>query len=296
MASREHALTDRNAGPQASPSGAGDPQAVSCEIRAIATLGELIESYRLRHEAYRALGYLQRYNSAELDIDEYDLLSIPFGAFDVASGALVGTLRLITTERQPDYARMIEHILAEVCDDELTAQALGPRLHPLPAIVSDEIARQIAAFNTDGFVVHELSRFIVRPGHRGSGGSGISRRCTAAAKLGLGLLGIAQAMRYAPAVIIAGCLPEHNQMYARFGFLKLPHTGLSYFDSVGQTANTIISRTDLLPQPTLSHIDELLCAMASGAPEHTLELGRDVRALYQLGGAPRRFKRETMEW
>jgi hypothetical protein len=160
----------RKAAPQASPLAADDARAAtSCEIRMIASVAELVESYRLRHEVYRALGYLQRSNRSGLDIDEYDLSSIPFGAFDVVSGTLVGTLRLITTERQQDYAHMVEHVVTEVGDDELAAQALGPPPRPLPAIVSDEIDRQIVAFNTDGFVVYELSRFIVRPGHRGSG-------------------------------------------------------------------------------------------------------------------------------
>jgi predicted GNAT family N-acyltransferase len=275
-----------NAVPQASPTLAGDAQAAtSCEIRVLASVPELVESYQLRHEVYRALGYLQRFNTSGLEIDEYDLLSIPFGAFDIVSGTLLGTLRLITTERQPDYARMIEHVLTEVGDAELAAQALGPRPRPLPAIVSDQIDRQIVAFNTDGFVVNELSRLIVRPGHRGSGTS-----------RGLILMGFAQAMRHGPTIIIAGCLPEHNQMYARYGLSKLPHTGLDYFDNVGQIANTLISRTDVLPQPTQGHLDELLCAMATEVPEHTLELGRDSRARYRFGGAPRRFKRQTMEW
>jgi len=276
----------RNSVSPASAMTAEDAQAAtSCEIRVIVSVAELLESYRLRYEVYRALGYLQRFNGAELEIDEYDLSAIPFGAFDVASGQLVGTLRLITTERQADYARMIEHILGEVSDGELAEQALGAPPRPLPAIVSDEIDRQIVAFNSEGFAVHELSRFIVRPGHRGSG---ISR--------GLALMGFAQAIRLGPAVIIAGCLPEHNQMYARYGFLKLPNTGLDHFDSVGQIANTIVSRTDMLPQPTQSHLEELLFAMASGMKEHTLELGRDMRALYRFGSAPRRFRRETMEW
>jgi hypothetical protein len=85
-------------------------------------------------------------------------------------------------------------------------------------------------------------------------------------------------------------------MYARYGFSKLPHTGLDHFDSVGQIANTIVSRTDLLPQPTQSHVEELLFAMASGVKNHALELGRDARALYRFTTAPRRFKRQTLEW
>lgn len=269
MAGLERALAP---GPRVSPVAVGDTQtSTSCELRAITTVAELVESYRLRYEVYRALGYLQRLNRSRLDIDAYDRSAIPFGAFDAGSGTMIGTLRLVTTERQLEYERLIEGVLAEVSDGELAEQALGPRQWPLPGIISDEVDRQIAAFNTEGFMIYELSRLIVRPGHRGSG---VSR--------GLTQLGMAHAMRSGPAVIIGGCLPEHNQMYARYGFSRLPNTGLDRFKSVGQIANTIICRTDMMPQPTLSHLDELLSAMASGAPEHTLEIGRDSRALYRF--------------
>lgn len=272
MAGSERPLDPGPLGSPISPVAAGDTQAAtSSELRALTTVAELVESYRLRYEVYRALGYLQRFNSSRLDIDVYDLSAIPFGAFDAVSGTMIGTLRLVTTERQLEYERMIEDILADVSDGELAEQALDPRRWPLPGIISEEVDRQIAAFNTEGLMLYELSRLIVRPGHRGSG---VSR--------GLTQLGLAHAMRSGPAVIIGGCLPEHNQMYARYGFSRLPNTGLDRFNSVGQIANTIICRSDMMPQPTQSHLDELLCAMASGASEHTLEIGRDSRARYRF--------------
>ena len=52
-----------------------------CEIRVLETTAELIESYRLRYLVYGALGYLRGRNVARLEIDSYDLSSIPFGAF-----------------------------------------------------------------------------------------------------------------------------------------------------------------------------------------------------------------------
>lgn len=257
---------------------------LTCEIRALETVAELIESYRLRHDVYRSLGYLHRFNKSKLEIDEYDSLSIPFGAFDPVSGALIGTLRLITTEAQPEAEHSIRNVLAELADDELTRQALGPWPHPLPSIQSDEINRQIDAFNTENFVVHELSRTIVRPGYRGSG---VSRA--------LMEFGIAHAARSAPAVLVGGCLPEHLPMYARYGYLKLSQTGLDRFDSVGQLANTLVCRTDVLPEPTRAHVGELLRSMESGATECTLEIGHGSRALYHFT-APRRARRRTMEW
>jgi predicted GNAT family N-acyltransferase len=259
------------------------PEQTICEIRALETIAELIQSYRLRYEVYGALGYLRRFNRAKLEIDAYDSLSIPFGAFDAISGALIGTLRLITTEAQPGYEYSIRRILADLADEELTQQALGPWQHPLPSILSREIDRQIEAFNTERFVVHELSRTIVRPGHRGIG---VSR--------GLVELGLAYASRRGPAVVIGGCLPAHLPMYAKFGCQQLPHTELELFESVGQIAHTVICRTDVLPQPTRGHVDELLRSMESGDTECTLEISRDSRARYRIA-APRRARRRTRE-
>ncbi len=255
-----------------------------CEIRALDTIAELNESYRLRYEVYGALGYIQRSNKAQLEIDEYDSFSIPFGAFAPDSGKMIGTIRLITTELQPDYDASIRRVVAEHDDAALTEQALGPWPYPLPSMITDETQRQIEAFNTERLVVAELSRTIVHPGYRGSG---ISR--------GLMEFGLAHAARFAPAILIGGCLPEHLPMYARYGYRKLPQTGLDRHERVGQLANTVVCRTDVLPQPTRTHIDEMLYAMRSGASECTLEIGRDTRALYRFAPT-RRPRRRTMQW
>src|SRR5882724_4653845 len=114
-----------------------------CDIRVLDTVAELSESYRLRYEVYSKLGYLQRFNASKLEIDGYDSLSIPCGAFDPTSGEMIGTLRLITTELQPEYDHSIRHLLARLGDEELTKQALAPWAHPLPSIVSEEMDRQI---------------------------------------------------------------------------------------------------------------------------------------------------------
>jgi len=255
-----------------------------CEIRALETVAELVESYRLRYKVYGALGYIQRPNKSKLEIDEYDSLSIPFGAFDPRSGAMIGTLRLITTELQPEYDRSIRYVVAAHADPALTEQALGAWPYPLPSIISDEINHQIEAFNTERFAVHELSRTIVRPAYRGAG---ISR--------GLMEFGLAHASRVAPVILIGGCLPEHLPMYARYGYRKLPQTGLDRFDSVGRLANTVVCRTDALPEPTRAHIDEMLRSMESGATECTLEIAHDTRALYRFTPS-RRTRRRTMQW
>src|ERR1041384_2305923 len=258
--------------------------AASYALRALSTEAELYESYRLRYETYSALGYLQHSNRSRLDIDVYDLSSIAFGAFDTATGAMIGTLRLITTELQRDADRLIGHVLTECSDADLTQQALEPHDRDLPSIVSDQVARQIVAFNTPQLPIYEFSRFIVHPDYRLSH---VSRS--------LGALGMAYAMQSGPALFIAGCLPQHNRLYASYGFVKLPDTDLDYFDSVGQIANTIVCRSDILPGPIQSQIDDLLRGIASGSWELTRELGRNARAVYRLA-APGRDRRELRVW
>lgn len=254
-----------------------------CEIRTLDTVAELTESYRLRYEVYSKLGYLRRFNKSKLEIDGYDSLSIPCGAFDPVSGAMIGTLRLITTELQPEYDSSIRHLLAELGDEELTKQALAPWSHPLPSIISDEMDRQIEAFNTERFVVHEVSRLIVHPNYRGS----IVLRS-------LVEFGLAHAARLGPAVVIGSCLPMHLPLYARFGCQQLPHTRLERFESVGQIANMVVCRTDKLTHMTQAHVDELLRSMESGATEYTFKIGHDSSVRYRTA-PPRRARRLTRE-
>jgi hypothetical protein len=255
----------------------GDSQhAPTCEIRALTTAAELADSYRLRHEVYGALGYLQSSNRFGLEMDGCDLSSIPFGAFHAATGEMVGTLRMITTEPVFEYEWLITLLLTELSDPEIAEQVLAPRQRRLPSIVSDDIAREITAFNSGGYAVHEMSRFIIHPDHR-----------SANLSLGLAMAAMAYAMQSGPSVFIASCLPRHVPLYAKYGFVKLPNIDCEYFDSVNQIANTIICRSDVLPRPMRSRLDDLLRSAASGAEEHTHELSRDSRALFRLAAARR---------
>lgn len=244
------------------------------EIRALASESELYASYRLRYDVYGALGYLQCFNRSRLEIDVYDRYSVPFGAFDTRSGDMIGTLRLITTELQPAYGAMIENVLAEALDAELRAQVAAPHEPWLPAIGCEEIDRQLVAYNRDRFTVHELSRFIVHPGHRCSH---VSRA--------LVQLAMAYATLPGPALFIAGCLPRHVRLYATYGFARLPNVDLHRFDSVGQLASTIVCRSDVLPPAMHAQVDGLWRSMKSGAVEHTHELSRDSRARFCLRGS-----------
>jgi hypothetical protein len=268
------AVAIRSVAPTAKPA--------TCEIRMLSTGEELVESYRLRYDVYSSLGYLQRFNAARLDIDEYDSSALPFGAFDIATGEMVGTLRVVTTRPQLDYDYLIRIIVSSCSDPVLVRQAWAPQPNPLPSILSDDIDRQIDEFNVDHLDVCEMSRSIVRSDRRGSG---ISRALIE--------FGMAHVMQYDRAILIGGCVPEHLPMYARYGFTPLREA--EHFQSVGQLAHTLICRSDVLPEPTNTHIGSMVRAMRAGATEHVHELGRDSRALFRLA-APRRARRRTMEW
>jgi hypothetical protein len=253
----------------------GRSEPITYEMRQLDTLEELVQSYRLRYEAYARLGYLRHPNISRIEIDAYDAWAIPFGAFDATSRRMIGTLRLVTKQPQPDFSSLVQGVLKLFEDDSLAMQARAPRPHILPSIVSDNIDQALAAFNSENFIVSELSRAIV---DHNFGGSGVSR--------GLMELGLAQAAFGGPALIVGSCLPEHLPMYAKYGCLRLPQTGLQPFESVGQTGIAAVCRTDQLPEPTRSHVDGLLRAMRTNAAEHTTETDGGSRILYRFQRPP----------
>ena len=89
------------------------------ETKQLDTLEELIQSYRLRYEVYADLGYLRQANKSKLEIDEYDAWAIPFGAFDVTSRTMVGTLRLVTKQPQRDFSRLVHEVVELFAADSL---------------------------------------------------------------------------------------------------------------------------------------------------------------------------------
>ena len=151
----------------------------------------------------------------------------------------------------------------------LVAQASRPRKQPLPSILSPEVAARITEFNRDAFVVEELSRTIVRPGHRGAG---VSR--------GLMEFGLAYAAQRGPRLLVGGCLVEHVPMYARYGYVQLPRTELDFFESVRQVAHAVVCRTDVLPPPTRTHVDQLLPRLRAEAARRLREHPRPT--VYRL--------------
>jgi predicted N-acetyltransferase YhbS len=248
MHTSENQRTDFSARPPAQPA--------TYEIKQLDTFEELIQSYRLRYQIYHDLGYLRQPNKSKLDIDTFDPWAIPFGAFDPSSQTMIGTVRLITTEPQPHFSQLVQKVLGLFADTALARQVCADRPHTLPSIVSKTIEKALADFNSANFPVAELSRSVVRHRFRGSG---IARS--------LMELGLARAAFSGPTLLVGSYLTEHLLMYAKYGYRKLPNTGLDLFDSVDQIAVAGVCRTDRLPEPTRSHVDDLLRAMRTNTAE-----------------------------
>jgi GNAT superfamily N-acetyltransferase len=237
-----------------------EPTGRAFAIKVLDSSEELVRAYRLRYQVFEALDYLRTSNRCRLEIDAYDRYAIAFGAIEIASGELVGTLRLIANGPQAFFAGRIRRILDLAGERGLRAQALERRRRAMPSIVSPAVGACLAAYNADAQEVEELSRTIVDPRYRGSG---VSR--------GLMEFGLAYAMAAADPILIGGCLPEHVPMYAKYGYERLPGTGLDAYDTVGQVAHTVVCNTRILPEPTSSRVAAILAAMRMGEPECVLE-------------------------
>jgi hypothetical protein len=228
-------------------------------IKVLDTSAELIQSYRLRYDVYRAMGYAPP-NRASLEIDEYDPFSVPFGAIAMDTREVVGTLRLITNRKQAFYEHRIGRIL-EFCKDEaLSAQVHRRHRRPTPSITSDLIERKLAEFNRDRQAVAEVSRGITHASYRGTG---VSR--------GLMEFGFAYAKTAGEPILVAGCVPEHLALNARYGYRQLPGTGVAVNNVVDRSAITIVCDTRTLPEPTRSRVASIVGAMQWGEPECLLE-------------------------
>jgi len=223
---------------------------------------ELVLSYRLRHDAYAELGYLPPSPSG-LEIDQYDVCAVPFGAF--VDGQIVGALRMIRPARDPRYGDQVDELLTTLGDPEIARRVLKPRQR-LPALANDlRLLKDPVA---------ELSRFVVRPAHRRSG----LARCLAA----LALATAAQETHPDPAVLIASCLAKHVKPYAEYGFIPIVDAGLRFNNDVGQVGATVICQTDILPTAIRDVVDDLRRSLADGSSTHAHGLVEDARVLYQF--------------
>lgn len=200
------------------------------EVRPLERAAELADSFRLRYEVYRRLGYVAPRDSG-LDIDEYDACALPLGAFDARTRELVGVLRIVTTMPRRRHANLVRLLAAGAADSALMAHVLRPRGSLLPSIVSREITDLVCALVAErAWTMAELSRCLVREDHRGRGVAGL-----------LVERGIAISGGLDATILLGSCLPKHASMYARHDFVPLRSDGRSDFaPSVGRESLILV--------------------------------------------------------
>ncbi len=197
-------------------------------FRAVQTPIELIECFRFRHEIYKTLGYLDPVISKsqlQLDLDSYDGMALHFVARDEETGEIAGTLRAIVPHQPWGLIRGPAGSLKEVFsshqewfrstiptlpEPELRKRLRDPGPGPLPIVQNMKLSESWLPLLSQVLQGVELSRFIVHPKYRGLG---ISR--------GLFHLGLATTWQLNRRLVFAECLPNHIEMYSKFGFKEL---------------------------------------------------------------------------
>jgi predicted GNAT family N-acyltransferase len=194
----------------------------SVSIRQISTMTELEKAYKLRHEVYTVMGYLEPETeqcASRLDIHWTDLHSLHLAAFlDSASEneSLVGTARIILTPDASPPATQREWTTRLLLHDpglqrEVEKQREKFAHFTLPACYTVDLSEELIAALRGNITLGELSRVIVHESWRGLGIS--AQLCEEA---------IRTAQRLCVSRLFLECLELHEALYAKFGFRRLP--------------------------------------------------------------------------
>jgi GNAT superfamily N-acetyltransferase len=177
---------------------------------------ELRDYFRLRHEAYTIMGYLDELaesSPSKLEMNEADVHSIHLGAF-YRSGpreTLIGSARVVTNRDADSTLQEILEMLA--ANDPIARQRIAVAYQlDLPIFQTHKGMNAIMAeVYRNGQSCGELSRVIVDPAFRGNG---ISRGLVSEALV----RGVNRGLRR----IFLECLRIHTQLYEKHGFRLMP--------------------------------------------------------------------------
>lgn len=188
-------------------------------VRRIKDEFELSRYFRLRHDVYRAMGYLNERKEqvrSRLEIDGCDGNAIHLAAFERRDGfeILVGTARVLLSESSESSAAIWARQLLR-SDPELEALVHNEALPlTLPVFHSQPLNHHLYEANRRGFLCAEISRVTVAYEYRGLG---LSRLLLEHA--------IDEARQAQVHRLYLECLRLHESLYAKFGFRTLPDTG-----------------------------------------------------------------------
>jgi predicted GNAT family N-acyltransferase len=195
------------------------------EVRIAKNVREFTECLALRYRVYNLLGYISDDRASEsLDLDFFDPSAVHFIAAPKANEAgatrIAGTARLIVAGTSTCSRGLFGDTIAlrnhykSLCDEVAAdSSRLRRNLDNRPVAAALPV---LAAFESTPEAVRddevcELSRVVVSKEFRGLGLSRVLVRACIAAALDLRLR-----------TVMLECLPEHVQMYAKFGFKTTP--------------------------------------------------------------------------
>jgi predicted GNAT family N-acyltransferase len=187
-------------------------------IRPLVTETELCNYFKLRHQVYTPMAYLDEVieeSPLEMDIDWFDTQSIHLGAF-TETEQLIGTARVIMSEPVNEAHRDMTRSLASrdpILEDRVIN---GATLASLPVFQLENrqfdasVLRALGAMVAQNQRFAELSRVIVHPDFRGAGLS-----------LDLVHAALQTARQHDVFEIFLECLPIHERLYRKAGFLPV---------------------------------------------------------------------------
>ncbi len=211
---------------------------------------QLIQYFQLRYSVFDFMNYLQQKNDQRLDIDKFDPYSIPYGGFvvnDDGSETVVATIRTITTELQELYNEMIQEIAGggengitvSLVDTRINPNAIGTlkdfvfqtKAHDFLVAESFHLDPLLKTYRINKIPYGEYSRIIDHPDYRGFGLS----------KMAI-LTAIADSRRRrSPRMIFGACVPQHAEMYGKYGWRFVEGMDLALEEKVQQVVRAMVS-------------------------------------------------------
>jgi len=212
-------------------------------IRELETLDDLRAHFSLRYRVWKRLRYIQddkHCPQSQWELDFTDRTAEPIGAFS-ATGRLIGCARLVRGigVENPHQVSLIDRLIEEKHDPCLRRNFQYPETiqHPYDILESFPRFRDYyKGLVKNGVPKAEVSRVIVKPGHR---------------RAGLGEVVVDSLVSVASCldvkVLFLACLRKHQRFYERCGFRTIPDLECDSFVNVRVPA--IAMERWLVPKP-----------------------------------------------
>ncbi|MFQ6006947.1 MAG: GNAT family N-acetyltransferase, partial [Woeseia sp.] len=197
-------------------------------VQVVQSEEQLLECFRLRHQIYGLMAYLDEEvasTPSNIEIDSYDTKSLHFIATEHRTGETAGTLRLVLPGKPRIFRNSVVGDVDEVLDHQAEWCTSIARKVPepvfrekietagffsLPIFQSFDFRARWQNVLMPPMAYGEISRVVVSPQYRGLG---VSKLLVRAA--------IAAAFDIDKHFLLLECVPAHAEMYAKYGFERL---------------------------------------------------------------------------